>query len=367
MAVSPAQDVIHFGLFALNLKAGQLTWNESNLRLPEQPLQLLGLLLERPGEIITRDELRQRLWPADVFVDFDHGLNKSIQKLRDALGSPNIAPLPTLAVPVDIETAPAMPTAARRQSRWPVVAAGVCLLGAVLGIAFYFWARPRPAVLRYTQLTGFTDSATAPALSPDGHIVAFIRGSFWFGSPDQIYVKILPSGEPRQLTNDPRPKYGLAFSPDGSQLAYTVWKESGFATYIVSVLGGEPHLLLDNAAGLNWLNPSQLLYSRIRSGLHMGIVTQSVAGGDFREIYFPTQERSMAHYSFPSPDRKWALVVEMNQDGWACRLISLNGATPATSVGPSNWCIAAACSPDGVWMYFVAGVDHQNHIWRRPE
>ena len=392
MAVSPAQDVIYFGLFELNLKAGQLTRNGSSLRLPQQPLQLLGLLLERPGEIITRDELRQRLWPADVFVDFDHGLNKSIQKLRDALGdsasspryietiprvgyrfiapirnetSPNDAPLATLAVSVAIEPATAIPTATRRKSRWPVVAAGVCLLGALLGIAFRFWGRPRPAVLTYTQLTGFTDSATAPALSPDGHIVAFIRGSDWFGSPDQIYVKILPNGEARQLTHDPRPKYGLAFSPDGSQLAYAVMKDSGFSTYIVSVLGGEPHLLLDNAAGLNWLNPSQLLYSRIRSGLHMGIVTQSVAGGDFREIYFPTHERSMAHYSFPSPDHKWALVVEMNQDGWACRLISLNGATPARSVGPSNWCIAAAWSPDGVWMYFIALVDHQNHIWRR--
>jgi eukaryotic-like serine/threonine-protein kinase len=390
VAVSPAQDVIHFGLFELNLKAGQLTRNGSNLRLPQQPLQLLGLLLERPGEILTRDELRQRLWPSDVFVDFDHGLNKSIQKLRDTLGdsasSPRyietiprvgyrfIAPVrngtpPRAPEPPVIQPEPPTPasstTAASRKPRWPAVAAGICLLGAVLGIALYFLARPRPAVLTYTQLTGFTDSATAPALSPDGHIVAFIRGADWFASPDQIYVKILPSGEPRQLTHDPRPKYGLAFSPDGSQLAYAVMKESGFATYIVSVLGGEPHLLLDNAAGLTWLNPNQLLYSRIRSGLHMGVVTQSVAGGDFHEIYFPTHERNMAHYSFASPDRKWTLVVEMNADGWECRLISLNGAAPARSVGPSNWCTAAAWSPDGVWMYFIAGVDHQNHIWRR--
>jgi DNA-binding winged helix-turn-helix (wHTH) protein/Tol biopolymer transport system component len=395
VAVSPAQDVIHFGLFELDLKAGQLTRNGSNLRLPQQPLQLLALLLERPGEILTRDELRQRLWPSDVFVDFDHGLNKSIQKLRDALGdsatSPRyietiprvgyrfIAPVrtpvrnesrldtippPTLAPPAELP-ASATPTVAIRKPRWLTVAAGVSLLAALLGAALYFLARPRPAVLTYTQLTGFTDSATAPALSADGHIVAFIRGDSWFGSPDQIYVKILPSGEPRQLTHDPRLKYGLAFSPDGSQLAYSVIKDQGFSTYIVSVLGGEPHLLLDNAAGLTWLSPDQLLYSRIRSGLHMGIVTQSVAGGDFREIYFPAHERSMAHYSFPSPDRKSALVVEMNQAGWECRLISLSGAAPARSVGLSNWCTAAAWSPNGEWMYFIAGVDHQNHIWRQ--
>src|SRR6204780_5434891 len=92
VAVSPAEDVIRFGLFELDLKAGQLSRNGTKLRLPQQPLQLLAMLLERPGEILTRDELRQRLWSSDVFVDFDHGLNKSIQKLRDALGDSATSP-----------------------------------------------------------------------------------------------------------------------------------------------------------------------------------------------------------------------------------------------------------------------------------
>jgi TolB-like protein/DNA-binding winged helix-turn-helix (wHTH) protein len=86
VAVSPAQETVRFGLFELDLKAGQLSKNGTKIRLPQQPLQLLSVLLERPGEILTREELRQRLWSSDVFVDFDHGLNKSIQKLRDALG-----------------------------------------------------------------------------------------------------------------------------------------------------------------------------------------------------------------------------------------------------------------------------------------
>ena len=92
MAVSPAEDVVRFGLFELDLKAGQLSRNGTKLRLPQQPLQVLAVLLERPGEILTRDELRQRLWSSDVFVDFDHGLNKSIQKLRDALGDSATSP-----------------------------------------------------------------------------------------------------------------------------------------------------------------------------------------------------------------------------------------------------------------------------------
>jgi DNA-binding winged helix-turn-helix (wHTH) protein len=92
MAVSPAETLVRFGLFELDLNAGQLSRNGSPLRLPQQPLQLLAVLLERPGEIFSRAELRQRLWASDVFVDFDHGLNKSIQKLRDALGDSATSP-----------------------------------------------------------------------------------------------------------------------------------------------------------------------------------------------------------------------------------------------------------------------------------
>ena len=77
-----------------------------------------------------------------------------------------------------------------------------------------------------------------------------------------------------------------------------------------------------------------LLFSRTRSGLHLGVVTQSVTGDDYRELYFPPHERGMAHYSYASPDRRSALVVEMNgQEGkdWAmCQLISL-----VSSTGPS--------------------------------
>jgi TolB-like protein/DNA-binding winged helix-turn-helix (wHTH) protein len=78
--------LLRFGLFELDLKAGQLRKNGARIRLPQQPVQLLAVLLEQPGVIVTREELRQRLWSPDTFVDFDHGLNKSVQKLRDALG-----------------------------------------------------------------------------------------------------------------------------------------------------------------------------------------------------------------------------------------------------------------------------------------
>jgi len=393
VAVSPAEDVIRFGVFELDLQDGQLTRYGTKLRLPQQPLQLLAVLLERPGETFTRDELRNRLWSSDVFVDFDHGLNKSIQKLRDALGDSAASPRYIETIPrvgyrfiapvsnghppppskVAIEPSPQLPdrevegpaavVAGGHKARWWIATAAVVACAA-MGV--YISSR-HPAVITYTQLTDFTDAASSPALSPDGHILAFIRGDSYFMSADPIYIKMLPNGEARILTNDARPKYGLAFSPDGSQITYSVLGESIFATYAVSVFGGSPHLLLNNAAGLTWLDPEHWLFSRLRSGLHMGIVASSVTGDDLREIYYPPHERAMAHNSYASPDRKSALVVEMDGQGefTLCKLISLEGDSRARSIGPKGACTSAGWSPDGAWMYFIAMVDGQRHLWRQ--
>jgi cholera toxin transcriptional activator len=88
-----------FGLYEANLAAGELSKNGNKLRLQEQPFQVLVMLLERAGQVVTREELQQRLWPADTFVDFDHSLNTAINKLRDVLGD-------TAANPRFIETLP---------------------------------------------------------------------------------------------------------------------------------------------------------------------------------------------------------------------------------------------------------------------
>ncbi|MBZ5567234.1 MAG: winged helix-turn-helix domain-containing protein [Acidobacteriia bacterium] len=75
-----------FGIYQADLRSGELRKNGAKLKLQEQPFQVLAMLLERPGEVVTREELRQRLWLADTFVDFDHSLNTAMNKLRDALG-----------------------------------------------------------------------------------------------------------------------------------------------------------------------------------------------------------------------------------------------------------------------------------------
>src|SRR5262245_25441234 len=77
---------LRFSTFELDLRAGELRKQGVKVKLQEQPFRILEMLLAHPGEVITRDELRSRLWASDTFVDFDHGLNKAINKLREALG-----------------------------------------------------------------------------------------------------------------------------------------------------------------------------------------------------------------------------------------------------------------------------------------
>src|SRR5262250_3830219 len=94
MAGGPLRgSMIRFGVFEVDLQSGELRKYGLKVKLREQPFQILSLLLEHPGQVVTRDELRNRLWPADTFVDFDHSLNAAIKRLRDALGESAETPI----------------------------------------------------------------------------------------------------------------------------------------------------------------------------------------------------------------------------------------------------------------------------------
>src|SRR5437868_5478320 len=84
--------IVRFGLFEADLQSGELRKNGVRLRLQEQPFQVLALLVSRPGEVVTREQLREKLWPADTFVEFDHSLNTAVNKIREALGDSASSP-----------------------------------------------------------------------------------------------------------------------------------------------------------------------------------------------------------------------------------------------------------------------------------
>jgi Tol biopolymer transport system component/predicted Ser/Thr protein kinase len=253
---------------------------------------------------------------------------------------------------------------------WVGVAAGLAL-AAVVGTMFYL----RSVVSRkvetgkWEQLTFFTDSAVYPTLSPDGRMLAYLRGAGTFMGPGDVYVQMLPTGEPVQLTHDGKTKLNPMFSPDGAKIAYST--VDPWDILEIGTLGGEPRLMLKNASSLSWIDGGKrLLFSEMKSGsgLHMGLVTTDEGRGQSHEVYLPVGERSMAHHSYLSPDGKWVLVVLMNSQGklTQCRVVPFDGSGKEELVGPAGVaCTTGAWSPDGKWMYLSAAKDGAFHIWRQ--
>jgi len=262
-----------------------------------------------------------------------------------------------------VSTKPVAPAPKKRTAHFAAGFGFAALL--LLGGAYQYFYSSASTVggpSEWTQLTNFNDFAVAPALSPDGRMVAFFRGGAAFLSEGKIYVKLLPNGEAVKLSDGPGIKYGPVFSPDGTRVAYTVVQGAGrsWDTWTVPVTGGEPTRFLPNAAGLSWMGDGRVLFSEIMGGgLHMGIVTSTENRAEERPIYFPAHERAMAHYSFASPDHKSALIVEMDRTAtWLpCRLLPLDAASEGRQVGPAGFCTAAGWSPDGKWMYFSASAE----------
>jgi DNA-binding winged helix-turn-helix (wHTH) protein/Tol biopolymer transport system component len=362
----------------MDLGRGVLTRNGQEVALRPKSFEALTYLVERHGQLVTKSSLIEAVWP-DTAVG-DNSLAQCLFDIRRALGDDSqglirtkarrgyiftprvttpVVEFPTVTGPLPIESP-------RRPQRKVVIAVFAPAAIALLALLLFFPRQTGKQGLTYEQITNFTDSVVSPALSPDGRILAFIRSEQWFLSPGQIYVKMLPNGEPVQITHDPRQKYGPTFSPDGSRIIYStpMW-----STYSVSTLGGEPALFLENSSGVTWLDEHHILFSEVRppTSVHMGVVTAMEDRSQGRTVYFPKEERGMVHLSYASPDRKWVLVLEMNPIWQPCRVVPLDGSSSGRQVGPDGSCISAAWSPDGKWMYFAVAteVSGAHHLWRQ--
>jgi DNA-binding winged helix-turn-helix (wHTH) protein/Tol biopolymer transport system component len=360
------------------------------IALPSRVFEALRYLVERSGEVVDKAALMSAVWPRAVVEE--NNLSQCILTLRRALGESAgerrfiltipgrgfkfVAPVREVAhlrfeAAADPQAPPA-PGAARRTRSQPawLALAGVI---AIAGAALWWWRSPSAAVTspaEYAALTDVADSVTAPVVSPDGHLLAFIRGAGPFLSSGQIWLKLLPDGEPVQLTHSSDLIFAPAFTPDGSHVAYSVTQRqpSGhWDTWVVPITGGAPTLLLPNASGLSFIGAHELLYSEFKQGVHLGIATSLDDRSQHRDVYLPRHERGMAHYSWLSPDRRSVLVVEMDETAAFrhCRLLPFDGSTPGALVGPEGACFSAAWSPDGRWMYFSVGAAGHAHLWRQ--
>lgn len=383
----------------LVLDTGQRRLTRGAVAIPLSRLSyaLLLTLVEEAPNLVPHDELARKVWGPRRIVTPEN-LAKRVMLLRKALGDtadrpryiegvrghgyrlvPAVrqAPHPFAELAAAEALAPSSRLVAAAGTRRSRIArrvgatlAAVLVLGSAAFMAIDGSPPARPALeLTFEPVTDFSGSALAPALSPDGRMVAFLRGGeeHFLSERGQIWVKLLPNGEPVRLTDDPRMKFAPAFSPDGAYVAYTVFEPNGWNTYRVSVLGGRPELMLQNASGLTWLKDGRLLYSVQRGSIHMGLVTATPGRTEERDVYWPAHERGMAHLSYGSPNGRWALVVEMDHhpDWQPCRLVPLDGSSPGRLVGPAGACTGAAWSPDGEWMYFSVLVGGRGQLWRQ--
>jgi DNA-binding winged helix-turn-helix (wHTH) protein/Tol biopolymer transport system component len=260
MSANSSSRTVRFSTFEVNLQTGELRQRGQKVKLQEQPLQVLAALLERPGELVSREELRSKLWPADTFVDFDHGLNAAIKRLRDALGESADAPvfIETLArrgyrfiAPVNgsaaqsaIEIAPTP----ERRSFLLTHRLAIAFLSLIV-IAVLVWAlRPHPSrhkevAERKLTTNSSENGVTSAAVSPDGKYLAYSDNT-------GIYVKLIRTGETHAV---PLPADFSArvndWFPDGAHLLVSREEQPGKASlWSISVFGGSPRHLADDAS-----------------------------------------------------------------------------------------------------------------------
>ncbi len=371
-------DLFSFGVVLYEMATGVLPFRgdtsgvvfEAILnREPVAPVRLNPILPSRLEEIIHRALEKDRNLRYQNAADLRVELQR-VKRDSSSGHSHKTAPLSAKQTAEASRSSVVLSAKQNHGTRNAIVGLAVILLLAA-GIFSFLHFRPSAGMpassSNWKQLTFFTDSVVSPALSPDGRMLAFIHGDDPFISAGQVMVKILPDGQPAELTHDATLKMSPSFSPDGSRVLYStgaVWD-----VWEVPVLGGEPKKLMPNASSLTWVEGGKrLMFSEITGGLHMVLISTDEDRGNRREIYVPPGERGMAHHSYLSPDGKSVLVVEMNSQGdiTPCRIVPFQGGTGTRTVGPADGsCYGAAWSPDGEWMYFSVVIGNQSHIWRQ--
>ena len=268
-STKPARSRIRFDDFEADVRTQELRREGRIVRLPNQSFVVLATLLDQPGELVTRDELRRRLWPEERFVDTEQSLNAAVNRLREALresadnpkyietlprrgyrfiGTVEPASVSRIEPVAPTETAPAQSERRTLPLHQRVDAVLIALAGIVV-VALSVWMTLRagrvdkpPSSPRLDPFTSLSRQEIAPAFAPDGRHIAFA----WNGEADgfDLYVKQRDTEKALRLTNKPAQWISAAWSPDGARLAFARASDAGGGIYLIPApLGGEERRL----------------------------------------------------------------------------------------------------------------------------
>jgi eukaryotic-like serine/threonine-protein kinase len=285
VCAAPTDPIVRFGIFELDVRAGVLSKRGARVAVQGLPLQVLALLLEKPGSVLTRDEIRSRLWPADTFVDFDHSLHNAIARLREALSDSATAPRFVETLPrrgyrfigsVDngaevgqvtalsaesdgrapsstlAARAPQAPANRLRQS-WPWVATLLICAVAFVGISLVrrVPAKAPPALHQITFRRGTVWNAR---FTPDGNSV--IYGAAWDGKPIEVFEGRLDSTEGRPFGLASADVLAISGTGELAVLLNRKRGPSGFNFHgmlaRLPLTGGTPRLVMDKVEAADW-------------------------------------------------------------------------------------------------------------------
>jgi len=355
MAMSD-RSTIRFSVFELDMETGELRRNGSKVHLQEQPLLVLVSLLERPGKVATRDELRKKLWPSDTFVDFDHGLNAAVKRLRDALGDSEDRPIfvETVArrgyrfighvealtasgvsdvngLKRDTETglipAKMLPTSADAPWTWKWQFGAVVLVSVVVAGVAAGWLLRRQAsrsklsqasvTLQRLTTNAIENQVFASAISPDGKYLAY-------SDKTGAYLRLLSTGELHPLLPKASDVTFLGWFPDSSQLLAS-WAAPPLVNrrlWSLSILGGNARQMSDEGWSAS-VSPdgSQIVFLKGAAFAEAGkeIWLMRTDGADQRKLMsFP--EGGFASPVW-SPDGRWIAYMKFkpgpnNEEHW---------------------------------------------------